>query len=168
MEPPSFGLLRRIPVLDRQDATCMTDVIGGLCRRIGQNDYIYPVTRLFAYVLAFQVLTSGQVLAEFVKVANLVEHFRMHRDIGDGLDLGTFIRMHYFDPAHEGSDPVEHRQLPLHQSGIHVVVASNPNVASIVLPSIPAESDPDFLSTVTQFRSRPDRGSVFQPPRIHG
>lgn len=157
-----------MPMRDRLNATCMTDVIDGLCRRIGQNDYIYRVTRVFTYVLAIQVLTSGQVLAEFVKVANLVEHFRMHRDIGDGLDLAAFIRMHYFDPAHEGSDPVEHRQLPLHQSTIHVVVASNPNVAFVGLPLIPAESDPDFLSTAPQFHSRPDLGSVFQPPRILG
>lgn len=124
--------------------------------------------RLLAYILAFQILTSGQVLAEALKVVNLVEHFQMHREEGEDMGLVRFIRMHYFDPTHESSDPVKHRQLPLHQTAVHVTVAMGTTPEPVHLPSPAREAEPGLHARVPSFHPQYDRVSVFQPPRING
>jgi hypothetical protein len=118
--------------------------------------------------MAFQVLTSGQVLAEAVKVVNLIEHFQMHREEGEGMGLLRFIRMHYFDPSHERSDPVKHQQLPLHQTVIHFAMAAGIVSEPATLPPIAWELEKGFHSRVSSFIPQHERVSVFQPPRIPG
>lgn len=131
-------------------------------------DYIYHVFRWLVIILGFQILTSGQILAEAFKVVNLVEHFRMHREEGEGMGLIRFIRMHYFDPTHESSDPVKHQQLPLHQTVVHVSLAVGVAPETVSLPDLARESEIGFHSRVASFHPQHEQVSVFQPPRSIG
>jgi len=126
------------------------------------------VFRWLLIILGFQILTSGQILAETVKVVNLVEHFRMHREEGEDMGLLRFIRMHYFDPSHERSDPVKHQQLPLHQTVIHVTVALGNASDPHSIPSIDWEAEKGYRPLVSSFHTQFEQVSVFQPPRFIG
>jgi hypothetical protein len=127
--------------------------------------YIYLVRKTLFIILAFQVLTAGQSLAELMKVANLLDHFRMHMRSGEVRDLGEFIQLHYFDPEHERSDPKRHRHLPLQQVTPHLTSVFSHVVESYSIPS-PEYADLDTLIVypVDYFPQTPPM-SVFQPPR---
>lgn len=116
-------------------------------------------------ILAFQILTAGQSLAELMKVANLLDHFRMHMQSGEVKDLGDFIQLHYFDPEHERSDPNRHQHLPLQQVTPHLTSVFSQVLETVSIPSpeyalldIPMVSPAAYLPQTHPM-------SVFQPPK---
>jgi hypothetical protein len=116
-------------------------------------------------ILALQVLTSGQTLAELMKVVNLLDHFRMHVKSGEVKDLAEFIQLHYFDPVHEQSDPSHHKHLPLQQVTPHISSVFSYVMESVCIPL------PEFATFETPavhtsgFLPQTHPLSVFQPPR---
>jgi hypothetical protein len=123
------------------------------------------VIRLFTFILALQILTMGQALGELVKLANLYEHFQMHRSMGGGMDLSNFIRMHYFDPEHQQSDPDTHRQLPLQQAGCHVNFVFQYPDEPMSLPLIGSPEISAFHPCMTDMSPQYTHINIFQPPR---
>ncbi|MCE2834277.1 MAG: hypothetical protein LW694_07830 [Chitinophagaceae bacterium] len=116
-------------------------------------------------ILAFQVLSSGQALGELMKVVNLLDHYRMHIRKGEVRDLSEFIRLHYFDPVHERSDPARHRHLPLQQATLHHVSVLAVSAESVSIPSIEGHIQEAPKVSSTGFHSQQVPMSVFQPPR---
>ncbi len=119
------------------------------------------------FLLALQVVSAGYLPAELIKVGNLYSHFMEHREAGMQMSLVQFVRLHYFDPKHQASDPQTHETLPLQQATGHLL--------TIVFQS-PAE--PIHISgygditaihfTLPPSKALPDGtpGVIFQPPRL--
>jgi hypothetical protein len=117
-------------------------------------------------LLCLHFLSSGQILVEMVKVANLLEHFQMHRSRGEVSDLYGFIRMHYFDPEHRRSDPGHHARLPLQQISSNPIPVFHPQTHYISIASLePPATDLPVAREAhhTVFAGGSD---IFQPPRI--
>lgn len=116
-------------------------------------------------MLSVQILSSGQVLGETVKVINLVDHYLMHRSRGEVSDLADFIRMHYLDPEHRRSDPVRHDHLPLQHPSTNPIPACHTGIPAIHISGI-APSDAPELTPRDQAHSPLIRCfDIFQPPR---
>lgn len=117
-------------------------------------------------MLALQVISSGYLPAELIKMGNLFQHFMEHRRQGSDISLSHFIRLHYFDAQHQASDPLKHASLPLQQSGhIMTVVFQSPVDAiqigytcAVVPKSHGLHMDPSLPSG--------NPAAVFQPPRV--
>ena len=119
-------------------------------------------------LLALQLLTGNQFLAEMVKIPSLIEHFQEHKEINENLDFFTFLKMHYSDPEHQKSD-ARHDSLPLK---VHTSAHAETFVFSIETP--PSVSEPYFQNIENktqaikthQFSDSKIHFSVFQPPRL--
>ena len=123
--------------------------------------------RFIFCILAFQIITSGNFIPEVVKFKDLVDHFVEHQKSDHPLSLLDFFKLHYFDQNHEGSDPIRHAKLPLHQVSTTFVLVFTGNI--IQLPSI----NPPLVSVRTAFNQF-KKGlipqfhhiAIFQPPRF--
>ncbi|MBL7939354.1 MAG: hypothetical protein JNL43_08340 [Flavobacteriales bacterium] len=51
---------------------------------------------------------------ELMKLPMLFLHYEEHCETDGALDLGTFLKLHYADTDHEGSDRSSHGDLPFH------------------------------------------------------
>lgn len=121
--------------------------------------------KLVLIILAAQLLTSGQVLGELIKVVNLIDHYSMHIKSGEVNGLAEFIQLHYFNPEHEQSDPTRHRHLPLQQVTSHVVNVLAVSTDPVSLP--PLESHLQNMPGARSCGFSPQQVpiSIFQPPR---
>ena len=122
--------------------------------------------RVLVFLLALQVVSAGYLPAELIKVGNLYRHFMEHREAGSEISLLQFVKLHYFDPKHQASDPLTHETLPLQQATGHLL--------TIVFQS---PTEPIHIicygdMAATQFALQPGKalpdgttGFIFQPPR---
>lgn len=99
-------------------------------------------------------------------MANLLDHFIMHKDKGEVSDWAGFLRMHYFDPEHRQSDPDRHERLPLQQATSHAIPLFTTShthllIASIVTPTAmsPVATEPAHYAVAACY-------DIFQPPRL--
>jgi hypothetical protein len=130
-----------------------------------KNDYLTLVRKLVLIILASQLLTSGQVLGELMKVVNLIDHYTMHMKSGEVHGLSEFIQLHYFNPEHEQSDPVRHRHLPLQQLTAHAVVVLAVSADPVSIPSVESHLQDTPSVRSSDFFPQQVPLSVFQPPR---
>ena len=121
--------------------------------------------RWIAFILSIQIMTSGQALGEVVKLANLADHYRMHILANQGMTLMDFIRLHYFDPSHEASDPSKHQHLPLHLGTSLVSIIGFIRTESITLPEPLAVVLSSFHSLQQDIAPQSTLIDIFQPPR---
>jgi len=124
------------------------------------------VKKALFVLFSLQIISAGYLPAELMKMGNLYQHFQMHRQQGSDMGLVTFIRLHYFDPAHESSDPQNHQSLPMQGGHLVSVVFHQPASEIIIHPTIE--------SGITIYSRMKDPGSskgnpisVFQPPRMN-
>jgi hypothetical protein len=117
-------------------------------------------------MLALQVVSSGYLPAELIKIGNLYQHFMEHRRQGSEISLAQFIRLHYFDDQHQASDPQKHASLPLQQSAhfMNIVFQSpvdvfHPGYDIGQLPAIHARQLGSSLPCGNP-------AAIFQPPRV--
>lgn len=117
-------------------------------------------------LLSLQIISAGYLPAELMKMGNLYQHFQMHRQQGNNMGLVTFIRLHYFDPAHQSSDPQNHERLPMQGGHLASVVFQQPALEIIIHPTVE--------SRITIYSRMEDPGyskgnpiSVFQPPKMN-
>jgi len=121
--------------------------------------------RWISLLLCLQILSNGQVLSEVVKMANLLDHFIMHKDKGEVSDWAGFLRMHYFDPEHRRSDPGHHERLPLQHATPHAMPLF---ITADEYPLLASIDPPTSLSPVAIMPAHhPVAASydIFQPPR---
>jgi len=127
--------------------------------------YLRTVKKIVFFILAFQILSSGNFLNEMVKLNSLLEHFSEHENGKNPLSFVQFIRLHYFDSKHENSDPKRHASLPLHQhTSIFSSVYHSPVEAfhlHFILDTISPDYNPTNKAMMPQFKHM----SIFQPPR---
>ncbi len=121
--------------------------------------------RLFFFILALQIISSGQFLAEAVKFHDLVDHFLEHKSGEHPLGVIEFFKLHYFDAQHEGSDPVRHASLPLYQTNIHLAFFYLQQPEQFNLPSFDAVTLSAFNPISKGLMPQCHQVSVFQPPR---
>lgn len=107
----------------------------------------------------------GQGLGEVVKMANLFDHFKMHRETGGGMGLTDFIRLHYFDPEHQNSDPDSHRQLPLQQMACHLNFVFQCPEEPISLSCVETSCVSAFHASMKDMSPQYEHINIFQPPR---
>jgi hypothetical protein len=124
--------------------------------------------KFLTILLALQLLTGNQFLAEMVKIPSLMEHFQEHKTINEDLDFFTFLKMHYSDPEHQKSD-ARHDNLPLkvhtsaHAETFVFLLETPPPVSEPILQDI--ENKTQAIKN-NQFSDSKIRFSVFQPPRL--
>jgi hypothetical protein len=121
---------------------------------------------LVLLILAAQLLTSGQVLGELMKVINLIDHYSMHIKSGEVHGLAEFIQLHYFNPEHEQSDPARHRHLPLQQMTSHVVNVLAVSADPVSIPSLESHLQDTPVVRNSGFFPQQVPFSIFQPPRV--
>jgi len=124
------------------------------------------VKRLIFFILAIQIITSGNFISEVVKFNDLVDHFLEHQSSNQPLGVFDFFRLHYFNSHHEGSDPIRHSKLPLHQvsTTFVITVASAFEHVNIIAPLF-ADS-PEFNPFKKGLIPQCHLVSIFQPPRF--
>jgi hypothetical protein len=124
--------------------------------------------KILSILLALQLLTGNQFLAEMVKIPTLIEHFKEHKALNDNLDFFTFLKMHYSDPEHQKSD-TRHDSLPLkvhssaHAETFVFSLETHPSVPEPILQDI--ENKTQAIKN-HQFSDSKISFSVFQPPRL--
>ncbi len=121
--------------------------------------------RWIAFILSLQIMSSGQALGEVVKLANLADHYSMHTLTNQGMTLMDFIRLHYFDPSHEASDPAKHQHLPLHLGTSFVSIIGCIRSESIALPEPIAVILSSYHSLQHDIAPQSTLIDIFQPPR---
>jgi hypothetical protein len=117
-------------------------------------------------LLCLQIISAGYLPAELMKMGNLYQHFKMHQEQGIEMGLVSFIRLHYFDPEHQSSDPQNHQSLPM-QGGHLISIVFHQPVSDIII-------HPTSVSRITTYSRMEDSGyskgnpiSVFQPPKMN-
>jgi hypothetical protein len=120
---------------------------------------------IFIIILSLQILSSGQFLNELLKFRNLIGHYQEHQQNGSIIDFAGFIRLHYFDPMHEGTDPKNHDSLPLHQSSVYMnfVFQSPVEVLTISYPEF--NSGISYFTEYSDFLPQYNCSAIFQPPK---
>jgi len=121
--------------------------------------------RWIAFILSIQIISSGQALGEVVKLANLADHYSMHTLANEGMTLTDFIRLHYFDPSHEASDPAKHQHLPLHLGTSLVSIIGCIRIESIDLPEPISTVLTSYHSLQHDIAPQGILIDIFQPPR---
>jgi len=124
------------------------------------------VKKFVFIILSLQIITSGNFLSELVKFNSLIEHFVEHEKGSNPLTMMQFLKLHYFNPKHESSDPKRHASLPLHQSNISFTVVYNSPADPILLASFPEIFSIDFTPINKRLTPQYKQVSVFQPPRV--
>ena len=122
--------------------------------------------KLVFIILSLQIITSGNFLGELVKFNSLIEHFVEHEKGSNPLTIMQFLKLHYFNPKHESSDPKRHASLPLHQSSISFSVVYNSPADPLQLGPFPEIFSIDFTPINKGLTPQYNQVSVFQPPRI--
>ena len=122
--------------------------------------------RVLIFILSFQILTAGQLLGEILKTVNLVQHFRMHLESGEVGSLAEFLRLHYFDPNHQASDPQQHERLPLQQASPHAGFVFHLQTEVPLLSGISQSEHRTGSSFHTVSLPANNPSSIFQPPRL--
>ncbi|MCW5898973.1 MAG: hypothetical protein KIT10_06860 [Flavobacteriales bacterium] len=107
-------------------------------------------------------LSPGGVF-EFVGAGSLAEHWEEHQATDPDLGFGEFLFMHYFDPAHDNADPVDHGKLPFHHQSVAAMVcipSGDPLQPTLFTP----RSNPPFVRSMT---GKPVGVSIpiFHPPQ---
>jgi hypothetical protein len=124
------------------------------------------VKKLVFIILSLQIITSGNFLGELVKFNSLIEHFVEHEKGSNPLTMMQFLKLHYFNPQHESSDPKRHASLPLHQSNISFTVVYNSPADPIQLAPFSEIFSKDFTPINKGLTPQHKQVSVFQPPRV--
>lgn len=122
--------------------------------------------KVLVFLLALQVVSAGYLPAELIKVGNLYRHFMEHRETGGGIGLLQFVRLHYFDPKHQASDPLTHETLPLQQTTGHIltIIFQSPS-EPIHIPGYGDVTAVHFVIPPSGALPDGTPGFVFQPPR---
>ena len=122
--------------------------------------------RFLFFILAVQIITSGNFIPEVIKFNDLVDHFIEHQSGTHPLGIFDFFKLHYFDSRHEASDPVRHSKLPLHQVSTTFTIAFAPSMdqVNVFVPLVftSTEFNPFKKGLVPQCH----QVSIFQPPRF--
>ena len=122
--------------------------------------------RLLFFILAVQIITSGNFISEVVKFNDLVDHFIEHQSGRQPLSVFNFFKLHYFDSRHEESDPIRHATLPLYHVNTSFVIAFDYAIDQLnFIPSSlvsSAQFNPSKKGLVPQCH----QVSIFQPPRF--
>ena len=119
-------------------------------------------------LLALQLLTGNQFLAEMVKIPILLEHFQEHKAVNQNLGFIAFLKMHYGDPEHQKSD-ARHDTLPLkahtsaHAETFVCLLETPPSVFEPISQDI---GNKIRILKNNQFSDSKIRFSIFQPPRL--
>lgn len=122
--------------------------------------------RFLFFILAVQIITSGNFIPEVVKFNNLVDHFIEHQSGTHPLGVLDFFKLHYFDSHHEQSDPIRHASLPLYQVSTSFVIAFHSVLDQLnFIPSFPVPSA-QFNSFKKGLVPQCHQVSIFQPPRF--
>jgi hypothetical protein len=124
------------------------------------------VKRIIFFILAIQIITTGNFISELVKFNELIDHYIEHQSGDHPLSIVDFFELHYFDKQHEGSDPVRHSKLPLHQVSTSFVIVFTGGIDQPAL-------NPPLLSNSSEFNQL-KKGlvpqfhhiAIFQPPRF--
>lgn len=120
--------------------------------------------RILVWILVLQFATGHNLLVELMRMPQLLEHYRIHRQETPGLSLGQFLWLHYCNSQHEQADG-RHTQLPLHSaSGIvaEITVPHPPVFEEFIGPAGRAKNTVTVADEFLHLTA-PDSG-VFRPP----
>ena len=88
-----------------------------------------------------------------------------HKNSKHPLSVTQFIQSHYFDNAHEQSDPIKHAKLPLRQSAFSFAQVYHVPVESLSLGFLAFEINTALNPISKGMLPQCDHFSVFQPPK---
>jgi hypothetical protein len=123
------------------------------------------VKKLIFFIVAIQIISSGNFFTEISKLDELYLHFMEHRNGDQPMSVTQFIQSHYFDNIHENSDPVRHAKLPLRQSSLSFNLVYQTPVEGINLIPYWSFIKQNFIPTQKCFLPQAEQFSVFQPPK---
>ena len=117
-------------------------------------------------ILSIQILSSGMFLDEVFRVHKLVTHFLEHHEADHSIGLTQFIRLHYFDPRHDRTDPTNHASLPLHNhADAPVSIVFKGQIEQIHVAFSVTAPLRKFRSASVDVSGHSPLGAIFQPPR---
>jgi hypothetical protein len=123
------------------------------------------VKRFIFFIVALQIISSGNLFSELLKLDDLYQHYQEHKNSEQPLSVSQFIQSHYFDTVHENADPVKHAKLPLRQSGHSFVQVYHIPVEAFSLGLILVDARADFNPVSKGFLPQCNDYAIFQPPR---
>jgi hypothetical protein len=124
------------------------------------------VKKFIFFIVAIQIITSGNFFNELSKIDDLYQHYMEHRNSDQPLSVTQFIQSHYFDNIHEKSDPVKHAKLPLRQSAFSFSQIYHVPVESLKLGLFEFDISMALNPVSKGMLPQCDQFSVFQPPKF--
>ncbi len=117
-------------------------------------------------VIAFQVISSGSLLTELMKINYLIHHYYEHENGGSPIGITEFLKLHYFNKKHENADPKNHDSLPLHHTTLQNNLVYSAPTESISIDAFLEPVSIDFNPIEKAMYSQFSQFSIFQPPRF--
>lgn len=99
--------------------------------------YFCRMKRILVWIFILQFATGHNLLAEFVRMPSLLEHYQSHRQETPNLSFAVFLWQHYLDTSSHTHSDNSHQRLPLHCSHGHMaesVMPHAPEVRKIARP----------------------------------
>jgi len=123
------------------------------------------VKKLLFFIVAIQIISSGNFFNELSKIDDLYQHYIEHKNSDQSLSVAQFIQSHYFDNMHEQSDPIKHAKLPLRHSSFSFAQVYHVPVESLNLGFLAFEINTALNPISKGMLPQCDHFSVFQPPK---
>jgi hypothetical protein len=118
--------------------------------------------------MLFGSIIPGNSFFELSSLPSLIKHYQQHKSrTSEPLSLLSFLKLHYANPGHQKSDPVNHGSLPLQHQG-------NSSPVDEIVNLITTENTATFcLSSDNISISFPDSlpenlfsSGIFHPPSV--
>jgi hypothetical protein len=105
-------------------------------------------------------------LDEVFRLHKLVSHFMEHQEADHSIGLVQFLRLHYFDPGHDRTDPTHHASLPLHNhADTPSTLVFKGHVEQIGITLLVPAPVQEFGNALVDFHESVPFAAIFQPPR---
>ena len=122
--------------------------------------------KILFIVIAFQVISSGSLLTELMKINYLIHHFYENESEGSPIGITEFLKLHYFDKKHENADPKKHESLPLHHTTLQNNLVYSAPTESFSIDAFLEPASIDLNPIEKAMYSQFSQFSIFQPPRV--
>lgn len=117
-------------------------------------------------ILALEAFFPNVDLSDLSHVPDLLGHYEVHRKTSPDVTFSEFLRLHYSDPGHLASSPIDHQKLPFSKRQhyrVTVFISHEPGFIGI------QKTDFILLKIESVFRQITHTTSiastVWQPPR---
>jgi hypothetical protein len=119
--------------------------------------------------LSLQLLTNTE-LCQLIKLPVLIEHYKEHGGIDNGISFFAFLKMHYFNGDAKDADYERDMQLPFKTNAGALIISHSHSVpvpsSAVVLILPEKEIVNHFNKNYVTWIPSEKHNDIFQPPRF--